>query len=233
MVKEVNQKHIWSQYIAELIGTFFLVFFGCGAVILHQLQPGAMESFAIPIVFGGIVATMIYATGHISGAHFNPAVTLAFFAAKKFPAYRVPGYVMSQILGAVLASFFHLLIWGPAHSFGTTGLSVSLGVGLGLEVILSFALMFVIMAVATDSRAVGEAAGIAIGTTVTLCAFIGGPLTGASMNPARSLGPALLSGSFDQLWVYLVFPVVGTVLAALVYDRIRCYSEEHGDFGCC
>lgn len=177
---------------------------------------------------------MIYAVGHISGAHFNPAVTLAFWATKRFPTIRLPGYLLSQIAGATLASTVHLIIWGSNHSFGVTGISTGIGVGFLVEVILSFALMFVIMSVATDSRAVGELAGIAIGTTVALCAFVGGPLTSASMNPARSLGPAFLFGEFQSLWIYMLAPVVGTILGAKTYEWMRCYKEGvESKHGCC
>lgn len=225
-------KH-WQQYLAELIGTFFLVFFGCGAMILSELGHGTIAP-SIPIVFGGAVSIMIYATGHISGAHFNPAVTLSFFLCKKFPKEKILGYLSAQIVGATLASFIHFLIWGANHQFGGTQLGVSVGTGFLVEFILSFVLMFVIMSVATDSRAVGELAGIAIGTTVALCAFVGGPLTNASMNPARSIGPAILSGSIDNLWLYILAPILGAALGALTYDKIRCLNEPDEDsHGCC
>ena len=226
-------KHILPQYLAELIGTFFLVFFGCGAMILAQLGSSELGVF-VPLIFGGAVSVMIYAVGHISGAHFNPAVTVAFWAAKRFPAKRIPGYIGAQILGALLASVVHRIIWGSAHDFGATLLQSSLGVGFLVEVILSFALMFVIISVATDSRAVGELAGLAIGSTVALCAFVGGPLTMASMNPARSLGPALVSGQWENIWLYLLAPVIGTILGALCYEWIRCQKEDSdAKHGCC
>lgn len=224
----------FPQYIAEFIGTFFLVFFGCGSMILAELNPTYNGSF-IPVVFGGAVSIMIYATGHISGAHFNPAVTLAFWVAKRFPAKRIPGYLLAQVSGAILASTFHKIIWSGDHSLGGTALSTSLASGFLVEVVLSFALMFVIISVATDSRAVGELAGIAIGTTVALCAFVGGPLTNASMNPARTLGPAILSMNFTHLWLYFTAPVIGTILGAKTYEWIRCYQESNDEekHGCC
>ena len=231
----MDKKHFWSQYLAEFIGTFFMVFFGCGAAILSQVNPESMESFIIPIVFGGTVSIMIYATGHISGAHFNPAVTLAFWVVKRFPAYRIPGYLISQFGGATFASFIHCIVWGDLHHFGLTSISSSLGIGILVEFILAFALMFVIISVATDSRAVGELAGIAIGSTVTVCAFVGGPLTGASMNPARSFGPAVMSGNLDDIWVYLIIPFAGTMIAAITYEKIRCNHENNSsqNHGCC
>lgn len=177
---------------------------------------------------------MIYAVGHISGAHFNPAVTLAFWATKKFPLKRVPFYLLAQSMGALLASTVQLLIWGSEHDFGATLFTCSLPIALLVEFLLSFSLMFVIMSVATDSRAAGELAGIAIGSTVALCAFVGGPLTGASMNPARSLAPALFSGELQDLWVYFLAPVAGAVFGAKCYDWIKCQKEQiDPEHGCC
>ena len=223
-----------SQYLAEFIGTFFLVFFGCGAMVLAELNTNYSSEF-IPVIFGGAVSIMIYSTGHISGAHFNPAVTLAFWSLGKFPAKRVFGYILFQCLGALLASFLHKVIFIEPHSFGKTVIGISVAPAFLIEFVLSFALMFVITSVATDSRAVGELAGIAIGSTVAICAFVGGPLTGASMNPARTLAPAILSLDFGHLWIYLISPVLGTVFGAKVYDWIRCNREEKTDesHGCC
>ena len=157
------------------------------------------------------------------------------WATKRFPAKRVAGYLIAQTLGALVASLiFKLSISGFTHSYGATSLAIPTAFGFGLEIILSFALMFVIIAVATDSRAVGELAGIAIGSTVAICAFVGGPLTGASMNPARSIGPAIASGSFHNLWLYILAPIIGAVLGALVYEWIRCYrDDEDPEHGCC
>ena len=224
---------IWPLYLAEFIGTFFLVFFGCGSIILAELNPDYAAAF-IPIVWGATVSIMIYSVGHISGAHFNPAVTLAFTVIKKFPFKRVPGYLLAQILGAILASLFHFYIFGNQHSFGMTEASVALTPALLIEFLLGFSLMFVIVSVATDSRAVGEMAGLAIGTTVSLCAFVGGPMTGASMNPARSIAPALISGNFYNLWIYLIIPIISTAVGAFVYDTIRCHkSVNDSKHGCC
>ena len=229
----MNFKNEIPQYLAELIGTFFLVFFGCGAVILSELDNESVAAF-IPIIFGGAVSIMIYATGHISGAHFNPAVTIAFWASKRLPATKIPGYIVAQVTGAILASVVHLQVWGTQHSFGVTEITTGVSTALLIEFILSFALMFVIISVATDSRAVGEMAGVAIGSTVALCAFVGGPLTGASMNPARSIGPAIVSMEFGSLWIYLTTPIVGTILGAKVYEWIRCESKVNkGGAGCC
>ncbi|MBF0189044.1 MAG: aquaporin [Magnetococcales bacterium] len=230
----VNAKHSIHQYASELIGTFFLVFFGCGSVIVAQLDSGALGGVSIPLVFGGVVMTMIYATGHVSGAHMNPAVTVAFALLKEFPVARVPGYIIAQSLGAILASLAHLLFWGSeGHTFGVTGFSAGWITGAAVEFLLSFVLMFVIVAVATDSRAEGQMAGLAIGATVSLCAFVGGPLTGASMNPARSLGPAVVAGEMSQLILYIFVPVLGTIAGGITYRWMKCESPEPGEHGCC
>ncbi len=230
----MDRKHQLPQYIAEFIGTFFLVFFGCGAIILSEVDSSAISGFAIPLVFGGTVSIMIYSVGHISGAHFNPAVTIAFWAIRRLPGVRVPGYLFAQFSGAILAGISHCFIWGKlSHSFGQTILTSGFGAGLFIEFIISFSLMFVITSVATDSRAVGELAGIAIGTTVTVSAFVAGPLTGASMNPARSFAPALMNSNFENIWVYLLIPVLGASLGAFVYDKIRCNKESQSSSGCC
>lgn len=230
----MHSNHVLAQYAAEFIGTFFLVFFGCGSVIVAETVNPAASPF-VPFVFGGSVAVMIYAVGHISGAHFNPAVTLAFWITGRMALVRVPGYLIAQCAGAIAASGVHAALWGAGHSSGATEFSGDVAAAVTMESILSFALMFVIMSVATDSRAVGELAGIAIGTTVVICAFVGGPLTGASMNPARSLGPALLTGAFDDLWLYLCVPIVGTCAGALTYNWIRCHRDGVGEdgAGCC
>ncbi|MBT3982722.1 MAG: aquaporin [Bacteriovoracaceae bacterium] len=218
---------------AEFIGTFFLVFFGCGAAIMSQQTPALIDPVAIPFVFGGTVAIMIYAVGHISGAHFNPAVTLAFVFAKKFKVSMLGPYWISQIAGALLASALHSYLWkSGVHNFGMTTYSIGLPSVMIFEFILSFALMFVIISVATDSRAVGELAGLAIGMCVALCAFVGGPLTGASMNPARSLAPAVIAGDLSQIALYLIVPLLGTCFAAFTYEKIKCHNGEDSK-ACC
>ena len=211
-----------SHYIAEAIGVFCLVFFICGAVTLAELDPQYNGSL-IPVIAGGVVSVMIYALGHLSGAHINPAVTLAFWSLRRISGRRVLGYIVAQLLGALMASFVHWMIWGGGHQFGATSLTVSPAMGFGIEILISFILMFVVTSVATDSRALGEHAAIAIGLTVALCAFVAGPLTGASMNPARTLGPALFSGQLQSLWVYCLGPIIGTTLGALSYQGIKCF----------
>lgn len=213
---------------AEFIGTFALVFVGCGAIAVSERFAGAVPPGGIPIVFGLVVAAMIYSVGHVSGAHFNPAVTLAFAIGRHFPSRQMAGYWAAQFVGAIAANALLTLLLPTGEGFGATEPRVTEWQALGWEIVFSFFLMFVIVSVATDTRAVGTMAGAAIGMTVAFAALVGGPLTGASMNPARSLAPALFEGRFDGLWLYFVGPSIGAVLAALTYNGIRC-SEAASD----
>ena len=206
---------------AECVGTFGLVFAGCGAIVIDATTGGAVTHVGVALTFGLIVATMIYAVGHISGAHFNPAVTLAFAATRHFPLALVPAYLVAQFGGAVAASAALRLLFGNVAGLGTALPAGGAGQSLALETILTFFLMLVIIAVATDTRAVGQAAALAIGGTVGLEALFAGPISGASMNPARSLGPALVSGTWDAQWLYLVGPLVGALVGAFAYQFIR------------
>jgi aquaporin NIP len=220
---------------AEMIGTFALVFAGCGAIVV-QSETGALGHSGVALCFGIVVAVMIYATGHISGAHFNPAVTLAFAALGRMPRAQVWAYVLGQLVAASIAAALLRAVFGAAGDavhLGATLPSGSLLQAFVLEVVLTFFLMFVITSVATDARAVGELAGLAIGGTVALCALFGGPITGASMNPARSLGPALVAGHFDALWLYFAAPIVGALLGAFAYERVRCAGDRGEASGCC
>jgi len=207
---------------AEGLAAFALVFAGCGAVIADQVYDGALGSVGVSLVFGLIIMVMIYAIGHLSGAHINPAVTTAFTVTRHFPAREAAAYVGAQVAGAVSAALLLLAIWPdqPAE-LGATVPSVGVGSALVYELLLTAFLMFVIMAVATDTRAVGAAAAIAIGGTVGLDALFGGPVTGASMNPARSFGPALASGEWSDFWIYLVGPLLGATLGAFAYQLVR------------
>lgn len=205
---------------AEAIGTFALVFAGCGAVMVdaktHQLgHVGVAISFGLVIMFG------IYAVGHISGAHFNPAVTFAFALTRHFPWPRALAYWGAQVAGALIAAALLRGSLGNVADTGATLPSGSQGQSFLWELVLSAFLMFVVLAVATDTRAVGEAAAIAIGGTIALDAMFGGPVSGASMNPARSLAPALVSGNLHALWLYLVAPVLGTAVGGLAYQFVR------------
>lgn len=215
-------------YLAELVGTFALVFAGCGAIMVDSISHGQVTHVGVAITFGLVIAAMIYAVGHISGAHLNPAVTLGFALARHFPFWRVPLYWLAQVLGAIIAALLLRAIFGDVAHLGTTLPSGSDGQSVALEMVMTFFLMFVIMAVATDNRAVGQAAALAIGFTILLDAMFGGPISGASMNPARSFGPALVSGTWSHLWVYIVGPAVGAVVGALVYEVVRGERPEPG-----
>jgi aquaporin NIP len=206
--------------VAELIGTFALVFAGAGAIVVDA-KTHALGHVGVAISFGLVIMVMIYAVGHISGAHFNPAVSFAFALTRHFPWPRVVGYWAAQLGGALLAAALLRGSLGNVAHVGSTLPSGSQGQSLLWEIVLTFFLMLVIMAVATDTRAVGEAAAIAIGGTVGLDAMFGGPISGASMNPARSLGPAAVSGDLHALWLYLIGPLAGATLGALAYQLIR------------
>jgi aquaporin NIP len=207
---------------AEAIAAFALVFAGCGAIVADDRYNGTLGSAGIGLVFGLIIMVMVYATGHLSGAHINPAVTIAFTLTRHFPGRDALAYVVAQVAGATAGALVLLAVWTdkPAH-LGATLPSVGTGSALVYEILLTAFLMFVIMAVATDTRAVGAGAAIAIGGTVGLDALFGGPVTGASMNPARSLGPALVSGEWHDLWIYLVGPICGAALGAVAYQVVR------------
>jgi MIP family channel proteins len=208
------------RLVAEAIGTFALVFAGCGAIMVDH-ETGQLGHVGVAITFGLVIMFGIYAVGHISGAHFNPSVTFAFALSRHFPWSRAVGYWGAQLVGALAAAALLRASLGNIANVGATFPSGSQGQAFLWELVLTFFLMFVIMAVATDTRAIGEAAAIAIGGTVGLDAMFGGPITGASMNPARSIGPALVSGNLHALWLYIVAPVAGASLAALTYQFVR------------
>jgi MIP family channel proteins len=207
---------------AEGIGVFALVFAGCGAIITEAEHPGTLGTVGIALVFGLIIMAMVYATGHLSGAHLNPAVTVAFLLTRHLPRADAVAYLLAQLGGALLAAGLLLAIWpSQPAALGTTLPTVGVGSALAYEGVLTAFLMFVIMAVATDTRAVGAGAAIAIGGTVGLDALFGGPITGASMNPARSIGPALVSGELHDLWIYIVAPLAGATIGAFAYQLVR------------
>ena len=205
---------------AEAIGTFFLVFIGPGAAMVNAWSGGALGPVGVALAFAFVVVAMIYALGHLSGAHINPAVTLGFWSAKRFPTMEVIPYVLAQCTGAVAASLVLRGVLGTAGAMGATLPRISSAGAFGVEWLLSFALMFVIMAVATDDSAAHGFAALVVGLTVGFCALVGGPLTGASMNPARSFGPALVGGMWRDHWIYWLAPVTAMVSAAKVYDLL-------------
>jgi aquaporin NIP len=211
---------VTRRLFAEAIGTFALVFAGAGAVMVNA-QTGELGHAGVAIAFGLVITVMVYAVGHVSGAHLNPAVSLAFALTRHFPWPRVAGYWAAQVAGAVAAAALLRGSLGDVAHVGATLPSGSDRQSFLWEVVLTFFLMFVIVAVATDTRAVGEAAAIAIGATVGLDAMVGGPISGASMNPARSLGPAVVAGDLESLWIYLTAPFLGAGLGALAYALLR------------
>ena len=209
------------EAIAEFLGTFILVFAGTGAVMVNKTSAGSVTHLGVSFVFGAVVTAMIYALGHISGAHFNPAVTLGFWASGFFPKYKVLPYVLGQCAGAIAASKVLLITLGEVANLGATiPLNGNWLQSLILETVLTFILMFVILGSGLDRRAHIGFAGIAIGLTVGLEAAFMGPITGASMNPARSLGPALIGGIWEHHWVYWVAPIWGSQLAVVVYRKM-------------
>src|SRR5829696_6097652 len=207
---------------AEGFAAFALVFAGCGAIVADAQYDGVLGAVGVSLVFGLVIMVMVYATGHLSGAHINPAVTVAFTLSRHFPARDAIAYIGAQLIGATAGALLLLAVW-PAQpaELGATVPSVGIGSALVYEFVLTAFLMFVIMAVATDTRAVGAAAAIAIGGTVGLDALFGGPVTGASMNPARSFGPALAAGEWTDFWIYVLGPVAGAALGAFAYQLVR------------
>ncbi|MFN2469975.1 MAG: MIP family channel protein [Gaiellaceae bacterium] len=216
--------------VGEALGTFALVFAGAGAVMV-EAETQALGHVGVAISFGLVIMVMVYALGHISGAHFNPAVSFAFALTRHFPWPRVGAYWAAQLTGALAAAALLRGSLGNVADVGATLPAGSQGQSFLWEIVLTFFLMFMIMAVATDTRAVGEAAAIAIGATVALDAMFGGPVSGASMNPARSLGPALVSGELHALWLYLLAPLVGAAVGALAYQLVRGEPTRTADLG--
>lgn len=207
-----------KKYIAEFIGTFALVFCGTGAVIVNEQTGGVVGHVGIAITFGLIVMAMIYSFGKSSGAHFNPAVSIGFWVAKLLPKKEVLPYVTSQLLGAFLATAVLKFLFPENINLGATIPSGTVLQSFILEIILTFFLMLVILSTSQGSKELGIMAGLAIGSTVLLEAMFAGPISGASMNPARSLSPALLSGNIQMLWIYILAPVLGAILSVIVWQ---------------
>ena len=217
------------EMAAEFIGTFMLVFAGCAAIMIDVLTGGAISHVGVSLTFGLVVMAMIYALGHISGAHLNPAVTIAFAAVRHFPVKTAAGYIVAQVAGAIAAAMLLRLLFGNVAALGASLPNREIAMLSALpttflviviEMIITFALMFVIMAVATDTSVIGEQAAIAVGATITLISLFAGPVSGASMNPARSIGPALVSGETGLLAVYIAAPIAGALAGAFAYRAI-------------
>jgi aquaporin Z len=215
-----------KRFCAEIIGTFGLVFAGTGAIIINQVSNGAVTNVGIALTFGLIVLAMIYTFGDISGAHLNPAVTIGFWSAKRLPGRDVLPYVASQVFGAALASAVLRLLFPESWLLGATLPAGTEMQSFILEAILTFFLMLTILSVSIGAKEKGITTGIAIGSVIALEAMFAGPICGASMNPARSFAPALVSGHCEHLWIYLTAPPLGAVVAMLA---CRCVREK----GCC
>lgn len=206
---------------AEIISTFILVFVTCGSSILDHGSRPLLSKLAGSMASGMIVTVMIYSVGHISGAHMNPAVTIAFATVRNFPWKQVPAYIIAQLGGSITACFALRVMFKPVTNTGITIPSGTALQALAMEVVVSFVLMFVTSAVATDNSAIGELAGIAVGAMVMISSIFAGPISGGSMNPARSLGPAIVSNNYKAIWVYLAGPITGTLMGACSYSIIR------------
>lgn len=206
---------------SEFLGTFALVFAGTGAIVINQAGGGAITHPGIALTFGLIVLAMIYTFGDVSGAHFNPAVTTAFAAARRFPWREVPSYIGAQLLGAFAASGLLRFLFPADQKLGATLPAGTAMQSFVLEIVLTFLLMLVILSVSTGAKEKGITAGIAIGAMIALEAMFAGPICGASMNPARSVSPAVVSGHLEHLWIYLVAPVLGALLATPTCSLVR------------
>jgi aquaporin NIP len=215
-----------KKYAAEALGTFALVFAGTGAIVINQASSGAITHAGVALTFGLVVLAMIYTVGDISGAHLNPAVTLGFWTARRLPGREVAPYVTSQIIGALVASGLLKLLFPQSRLLGATLPAGSELQSFILESVLTFILMLTILNVSTGAKEKGITAGIAVGAVIGLEAMFAGPICGASMNPARSLAPALLSAHLEHLWLYLIAPPLGAIAALFA---CRCIREP----GCC
>ena len=207
--------------IAEFLGTFFLVFFGCGAVVVDTLFGGDLGHVGICIVFGLVVMAVIYSLGNVSGAHINPAVTIALCFAGRFEPRHMPGYISMQLMGATSAALLLRWIFSETEILGLTLPNINLFEAFFVEIVISFALMSVVLNVGGDQQEKKIMAGAVVGGVVTLAALVAGPVTGASMNPARSLGPAIAALNFESIWLYVVAPVIGMLLACPVFSWIQ------------
>ncbi len=210
-----------KKYISEFIGTFSMIFCGTGAMTVNEVTGGDVTHVGIAITWGLIVMAMIYAFGETSGAHFNPAVTIAFAYAKKFAWKEVPKYILAQVLGAFAASLILCYLFPTSEYLGATIPTVDVGRAFVMELLLTFFLMVVIINVSTGSKEIGIIAGIAVGAVVLLEAMFAGPITNASMNPARSIAPAIVAGKMQHLWMYILAPILGAILAVISCKLVK------------
>ncbi|TWT76378.1 Aquaporin Z [Planctomycetes bacterium CA13] len=215
-----------KKYTAEILGTFILVFSGCGAAVVNDVREGMISHAGVALVWGMVVMSLIYALGDISGAHINPAVTIGFWVAKRFEAKYVIPFIVCQCIGATMAAIFLKILFPDHPTLGSTlPYDGSVWQSFVLEVVLSFMLMFVILCVSSGAKEKGIMAGAAIGSVVGFEAMFGGPISGASMNPARSMGPAIISGNTQHLWIYLVATILG-MLAAVPICQLICNGDD-------
>jgi MIP family channel proteins len=232
---QIDSSHIVGAAIAELVGTFILVFGGTAvavaAILARPTAGAAYDSLAVALAFGLALVAVVAAVGHVSGAHVNPAVTLGMAATKKFPWNYVPHYVVAQLVGAVLAALATWITFGGAARSEAKLAATYPAQGVGdlqafvVEILITFILVFVVMAAATDDRAPAAIAPIAVGFALAVGVFIAGPVTGGSVNPARSLGPMLVAGDLTSVWLYVLGPIIGGVLGALLYDRTMAQTQ--------
>ena len=215
-----------KKHLAEGLGTFALIFAGTGAIVVNEVSGGVISHAGIALTFGFVVMAMIYCVGDVSGAHLNPAVTTAFAAAGRFPWREVPGYIAAQVTGAVSASLLLRTLFPTNAGLGATLPAGLPAQSLVFEIVLTFFLMLVVLSVSTGAKEKGITAGAAVGAIIALEAMFAGPISGASMNPARSLAPALVSGRFDHLWIYFAGPLLGALLAVPACCGVR-------EPGCC
>ena len=236
---QIDSSNMLGSAVAELVGTFILIFTGCAVATAATLQastagPLSYDSLAVALAFGLALTAIVAAIGHVSGAHVNPAVTLALAATNKFPWQFVPIYVGAQLVGAILGAIAVWITYGEgtreladvAATFPTEGVGDIQA--FVVEVLVTFILVFVVISVATDDRAPAGVAPVAVGFALACGVLIAGPITGGSLNPARTLGPMIVAGRFDALWVYILAPIVGAVIAAFVYDRFASQSDATG-----
>ncbi|XP_047315690.1 probable aquaporin NIP5-1 [Impatiens glandulifera] len=211
---------------AEFVGTFILIFAATAGPIVNQKYNGAESLIGNAACAGLAVMIIILSTGHISGAHLNPSLTIAFAVLRHFPWIQVPAYIAAQVSASICASFALKGVFHPFLNGGVTVPSVGNGQAFALEFLITFNLLFVVTAVATDTRAVGELAGIAVGATVMLNILVAGPSSGGSMNPVRTLGPAVATGNYTSLWIYIIAPTLGAIAGAGIYSLVKLQPEE-------